>query len=148
MKRQVDARDKITKKEPLVNETCQTEEAKTKRYSLRKRRCTAFSSMDEESAVAEAIKRSKAESIDTTSLDIYLRERNLRTVEVDGDGNCFYRAVAHQYFGDPSRHDEIRRAAVEEVLRFPNRYQEFVLDRNLDEFVAELSTTSTWLTML
>ena len=31
---------------------------------------------------------------------------------VAGDGNCLFRAISHQFFGDASRHEEIRLSAV------------------------------------
>jgi OTU domain-containing protein 5 len=34
-------------------------------------------------------------------------------VEMDGDGNCLFRAVALQVYGDASMHSEVRRRCLE-----------------------------------
>jgi hypothetical protein len=38
-------------------------------------------------------------------------------VEMDGDGNCLFRAVALQVFGDASMHNEVRRRCLEFMVR-------------------------------
>lgn len=40
---------------------------------------------------------------------------NLKIIDVLGDGNCMYRAVAHGFLGDEQRHREIRQAVIGEV---------------------------------
>ena len=47
-----------------------------------------------------------------------LRERNLKLVNVRGDGNCFFRA--HQMYGGESQHQKIREEAVQEVIKNSN----------------------------
>ncbi len=37
-----------------------------------------------------------------------LQQRGLRCVTMRGDGNCLFRAVAHQIWGDPERHPMVR----------------------------------------
>jgi hypothetical protein len=41
-------------------------------------------------------------------------------VEIDGDGNCLFRAVALQVFGDASMHNEVRRRCLEFMVRRSN----------------------------
>jgi OTU domain-containing protein 1 len=40
--------------------------------------------------------------------DKLLADKNLGTVDVDGDGNCLYRALAHNLTGSQSLHRELR----------------------------------------
>ena len=40
------------------------------------------------------------------------RERNLKLVNVRGDGNYFFRAIAHQLHGNESQHQKVREEAV------------------------------------
>lgn len=37
-----------------------------------------------------------------------LRSQGLRVVQVEGDGNCLFRSVSHQIYGDDSHHRLVR----------------------------------------
>lgn len=37
-----------------------------------------------------------------------LRNKGLRVVPVEGDGNCLFRSVSHQVYGDDSHHRLVR----------------------------------------
>jgi OTU-like cysteine protease len=47
--------------------------------------------------------------------------------EVSGDGNCQFAATADQLFRDPTRHTEVRAAAVRELRSHPELYSPFVV---------------------
>ena len=72
-----------------------------------------------------------------------LGERNLKLVDVRGDENCFFRAIAHQLYGDESKHHKVREEAVQEVIKNSNRYRNFVAG-SLDEYVSNISTDREW----
>ena len=74
-----------------------------------------------------------------SNLQKQLRERNLKLVNVRGDGNCFFRAIAHQLYGDESQHQKVREEAVQEVIQNSNRYRNFVAE-SFDKYVSNLST--------
>ena len=40
----------------------------------------------------------------TMLLNMRLRQLGLRHVDVGGEGDCFFRAVSHQLYGDPNHH--------------------------------------------
>ena len=44
----------------------------------------------------------------TMLLNLRLLQLGLRPVDVGGDGDCFFRAVSHQLYGDPNHHLLIR----------------------------------------
>ena len=44
----------------------------------------------------------------TMLLSFRLRKLGLRPLDVGGAGDCFFRAVSHQLYGDPSHHWYIR----------------------------------------
>ena len=48
----------------------------------------------------------------TMLLNFRLRQLGLRPVDVGGEGDCFFRAVSHQLYGDPNHHLLIRQAGV------------------------------------
>ena len=47
-----------------------------------------------------------------TVLEERLQQFQLRPFDVGGEGDCFFRAVSHQLYGDPSHHIEIREAGI------------------------------------
>ena len=60
-----------------------------------------------------------------------------------GDGNCFFRAIAHQLCYNESHHEQLRLSVVKEVIGNPERYQDFGTER-LDEYISSLSTKREW----
>ena len=78
-----------------------------------------------------------------SNLQKQLRERNLKLVNVNGDGNCFFRAIAHQLYGDESQHQMVREEAVQEVIKNSNRYRNFIAG-SFDKYVSNLSTDREW----
>ena len=48
----------------------------------------------------------------------------LRPLDVGGGGDCFFKAVSHQLYGDPSHHLEIRAAGVRYLNEHPERFIE------------------------
>ena len=67
-----------------------------------------------------------------------LKKRNLKMVDVRGDGNCFLRAIAHQLCYNESHHEQIRQSAVKQVIENPERYKNFATE-GFDEYVSSLS---------
>ena len=67
----------------------------------------------------------------------------MKLVNVCGDGNCFFRAIAHQLYGDESQHQKVREEAVQEVIKNSNRYRNFVAG-SFDKYVSNLSTDREW----
>lgn len=53
-----------------------------------------------------------------------LHRYGLRALEVGGMGNCLFRAVAHQIYGDANRHLEIRRTGIQYLQNNPDRFIE------------------------
>lgn len=50
-------------------------------------------------------------------LEQYLLSLKLTTVDVRGDGNCFYRAACYGLYGSESRHAELRQLVADYVLQ-------------------------------
>lgn len=63
----------------------------------------------------------------------------MHIVEVEGDGNCLYRAVAHQFFLDESRHAEIRRRVCGHIQKHRDRFEPFI-DGDFDQYYEMLQT--------
>ncbi|KAL1407556.1 hypothetical protein Q8F55_006989 [Vanrija albida] len=62
-----------------------------------------------------------------TRFDAPLRELGRRLHNVEGDGNCLYRAVSYVGFGTETRFDEIRQIAANTIQTFPWVYGQNVL---------------------
>lgn len=56
---------------------------------------------------------------DDQDLDFYLalKKRGLEIREQEGDGNCLFRAVSLQVYGDPSMHGDVRRHCMDFMVR-------------------------------
>ncbi|KAL7533917.1 hypothetical protein ACHAXR_005523 [Thalassiosira sp. AJA248-18] len=57
-------------------------------------------------------------------------------VEMDGDGNCLFRAISLQVYGDPSMHLEVRRHCLDFMEREADHFRNFVADEEFDEYIA------------
>ena len=68
-----------------------------------------------------------------------LEKRNLKIVDVRGDGNCFLRAITHQLCYNESHHEQTRQPVVKEVIENSEKYKNFITE-GLDEYVSSLST--------
>lgn len=64
-------------------------------------------------------------------------------IEVESDGNCLFRAVAHQIWLDESRHGELRSACVQHMRKHRNRYEVFC-PMDYDEYLNHMIMSGTW----
>ena len=119
---------------------------KSPRYNLRESRISSYKKREKQysEALAEAIRLSKVEINSQSNLNGFLAQRGLRSVDVEGDGNCFFRVIAHQLYGDSNYHNEVRARAVDQAVNNINDYSEFIEKGDVDEFVASLSTDREW----
>lgn len=126
------------------------EEEQKKIYSLRRRRVSSYKGFDGEyQQYQRDLRKAMDESRryhapDTSQLVNLLSARGLRIVDVPGDGDCFYYAVAHQIFGDISKHTEIRANAVEYVANHPDDFQDFLENGEIDCYLSSLVRDREW----
>lgn len=75
-----------------------------------------------------------------------LHRYGLRALEVGGMGNCLFRAVAHQIYGDANRHLEIRRTGIQYLQNNPDRFIESAVVGNTSwsEYINNMSMDGTW----
>lgn len=64
----------------------------------------------------------------------------LREYDVDGDGRCFFRAVAWQLPDGEDRHRQLRQDVVLEVQNKLHLYQAFFLDGQAEQWLAGMAT--------
>ena len=89
------------------------------------------------SNMVKRIREDKQEPL-CSYLQNQLKKRNLKMVDVRGDGNCFFRAIALQLCYNQSNLEQIRQSAVKEVIENPERYKDFATE-GLDECLSSLS---------
>ena len=73
-----------------------------------------------------------------------LRRFQLRPFDVGGDGDCFFRAVSHQLYGDPERHFEVRAAGIAYMREHPERFIESNTEISWLEYLNNMSMQGTW----
>ena len=82
------------------------------------------------------------------SYNIMLEQRlrcfQLRPFDVGGDGNCFFRAVSHQLYGDPEHHLQVRAAGIAYMRDNPERFIESNTEMSWLEYLNNMSMQGTW----
>ena len=75
-----------------------------------------------------------------------LKKLGLRTKIVKGDGNCYFRAIADQLFGDEDLHYIVRFDVVEYMRKNQGDYEPFIVgDQDpLTVYLRELAKDGTW----
>lgn len=64
-----------------------------------------------------------------------LKRRGLEMVEQEGDGNCLFRAVSLQVYGDPSMHGEIRRRCLDFMAKDESHFSQFVTGEPFQDYI-------------
>ena len=77
-------------------------------------------------------------------LNLRLRQLGLRPVDVGDGGDCFFRAISHQLYGDPSHHLFVRQAGVQYLSNNPERFIERNTENSWNECINIMSMQGTW----
>ena len=77
-------------------------------------------------------------------LEQRLRRFQLRPFDVGGDGDCFFRAVSHQLYGDPEHHLQVRAAGIAYMRDNPERFIESNTEMSWLEYLNNMSMQGTW----
>jgi len=97
---------------------------------------------DRKRAPVEDIIRCGTESIDDLTAeefrfrDVLKRERGLEIEEVDGDGNCLFRAISLQVYGDTTMHADVRQQCMDYMERDQEHFSQFVTGEPFFRYVA------------
>ena len=68
----------------------------------------------------------------------------LRSFDVGGAGDCFFRAVSHQLYGDPVCHLDIRAAGISYMRENPERFIETNTEYSWLHYLNSMSMQGTW----
>jgi hypothetical protein len=91
---------------------------------------------------------SSAASLDHLKLDKRLELYGLKEFIVNGDGNCQFRAISDQLYGDQSHHASVRAVVIGQMRARPDRYAAFVespSDENQNDTTTELANYHAYL---
>ena len=77
-------------------------------------------------------------------LEERLQHFQMRPFDVGGGGDCFFRAVSHQLYGDPSYHLDIRAAGIVHMRENPDRFIESNTDYSWLQYLNTMSMQGTW----
>lgn len=67
----------------------------------------------------------------------------LHIVEVEGDGNCMFRAVSHQLYMSEESHTELRGLCVDHMREHRERFEPFC-PTNFDDHLRRMQNSGTW----
>eukprot|EP00984_Skeletonema_dohrnii_P007618 scaffold2781_cov76-Skeletonema_dohrnii-CCMP3373.AAC.2 len=60
----------------------------------------------------------------------------LEMVEMEGDGNCLFRAISLQVYGDQGMHAEVRKNCLDFMQKDTSHFQDFVADEPFHQYIA------------
>lgn len=88
------------------------------------------------------------ETISFTNQNFVLRYRKLRhglqPLDVGGEGDCLFKLISHQLYGDSNHHAEIRATAVRFLSDNPDRFIESVVGTSWNQYLCNMSHQGTW----
>ena len=99
--------------------------------------------VNDSSALDRVLRESARQSPERQLLRRRLFWRGLRENEVDGDGNCQFRAIADQLYGSSDRYAEVRANIVEHLRSNSSRYSAFVPD-SYDTYIENMGRDGNW----
>lgn len=88
---------------------------------------------------------------DTCSYSVYeylkafLASSGRQIDSIKGDGNCFFRALSKQIYGNQNFYDDVRQAVVDVLAKHPKKFEAFT-DGPITKHVEEMRKDKTWAT--
>ena len=73
-----------------------------------------------------------------------LYELGLQAIDVAGAGDCFFRSVSHQLYGNNNQHVQVRSARVQFMRDHPERFVESNTENSWLRYLNNMCIQSTW----
>ena len=73
-----------------------------------------------------------------------MSELNRTALDVGGGGDCFFRAVSHQLYGNPNNHFHVRGLGIQYLLHNPEQFIESNIDHSWQGYLSNMSSQGTW----
>lgn len=83
--------------------------------------------------------------VQNNKLEAEFKKRGLKIINIEGDGNCFFRAVAHILLDNSDMHHIVRSAAIRHIIEHLELYREFIPDNEiLGDFIVRNAIDFEW----
>ncbi|EFC39296.1 predicted protein [Naegleria gruberi] len=86
----------------------------------------------------------KLEDEDFQKMNQQLEPYGLYLKKVTGDGNCQFRSVSDQLYGDQTQYQKIRQGAVEYMITNPDMFSPFVCDEPFEDYCKTMKKDTEW----
>ena len=76
-----------------------------------------------------------------------LDDKGMRIVEVGKDGNCLFRAIAHQAYGDEELHSMLRQKCIQYIKEEKNFYKDYIIggqSGSFDQYIERKALDGIW----
>lgn len=83
-----------------------------------------------------------------TNADMYLGQQNRRRKVIRGDGNCFFRAVAHVTHGSEDGHAEVRKYLTNFLDANRAAFEKYIINGSWEEHISAMKLEGTWATQV
>ena len=77
-------------------------------------------------------------------LETRLSNLDRTAIDVGGNGDCFFRAVSHQLYGNPNNHFYLRSVVVQYLVHNPEQFIESNTEHSWQDYLQRMSNQGTW----
>ena len=70
--------------------------------------------------------------------------KDLQAFDVGGFGDCFFRAISHQYYGTPEYHNVVRQAGINNLEAHPELFIESIATDSWKTCLQRMAAPGTW----
>jgi len=77
-------------------------------------------------------------------LKFRLSQLGRTALDVGGGGDCFFRAVSHQLYGNPNSHFYVRSVGIQYVVNHPEQFIESKTEHSWQGYLERMSCQGTW----
>lgn len=85
-----------------------------------------------------------AESSSYDRLVNRLCQKVLQALDIGGSGDCFFKAISHQYYDTPDLHIAVRQAGVSYLEQHPGLFIETVSENSWKTYLQRMATPGIW----
>ena len=105
-----------------------------------------FSEKDTDPAIKQSIRDTNDTNDKFNKISNEMKKRMLEMHNVKADGNCFFRAISRQIFGDEELHLQVRLKAIQKILSTPEDYVQFLDEEDVDlnQFISKNINNYEW----
>ncbi|XP_078375209.1 uncharacterized protein LOC144658622 isoform X1 [Oculina patagonica] len=77
-------------------------------------------------------------------LESRLSQLGRTALDVGGSGDCFFRAVSHQLYGNPNNHFYVRSVGIQYLMQHPEQFIESNTEHSWQGYLERMSRQGTW----